>query len=165
MGKFLGHLATVLRHRYFVMLECFKQKLIVQGLLHDLSKFSFVEFSSGVKYFQGNMSPIEAERKEKGFSAGFLHHSGSNKHHWQYWVDFEHGELITCKIPNRYIVEMACDMIGAAKAYNKKNFKKEDPLNYHLKHAMIMEESCQIKLLQYLTEYSEKGSFKRMENV
>ncbi len=59
-----------------------------QGLLHDLSKYSWTEFSVGCRYYQGNRSPNNAEREEKGLSKAWLHHKGRNKHHYEYWIDY-----------------------------------------------------------------------------
>ena len=86
-ARFWGHLKTITLHKLRVTRLCFKMGLIKQGLLHDLSKYSPVEFWAGVRYFQGNRSPIDAEKEAKGYSEGWLHHKGHNKHHWEYWID------------------------------------------------------------------------------
>ena len=44
MAKFFRYLSYVIRHRWFVMIECFKRGLIWRGLTHDLSKFHPSEF-------------------------------------------------------------------------------------------------------------------------
>ena len=59
-----------------VMRGCFQVGLIKQGLLHDLSKYSPTEFIVGCKYYQGNMSPNNAEREAVGYSSAWLHHKG-----------------------------------------------------------------------------------------
>ena len=71
--KWLSHLRTVQHHRFLVLRHCWRVGLYWQGLTHDLSKFSPVEFSAGAKYYQGNRSPNEIERREKGYSAAWLH--------------------------------------------------------------------------------------------
>ena len=83
MNRFIGHLSTILHHKIRVTTLCIRCGIIKQGLLHDLSKFSPIEFCSGVKYFQGNRSPINQEKEIKGYSLGWLHHKGRNKHHWE----------------------------------------------------------------------------------
>ena len=50
--NFWGHLKTITRHRRLVRQYCFRLGLYRQGLTHDLSKYSPVEFWAGVKYFQ-----------------------------------------------------------------------------------------------------------------
>ena len=84
---FWGHLKTVHRHRALVRKYCFRLGLYWQGLTHDLSKYSPTEFWAGVKYFQGDHSPNDAQRKAYGYSASWMHHKGRNRHHFEYWTD------------------------------------------------------------------------------
>lgn len=86
--NFFGHLSTINHHKWLVMQHCFKVGLYRQGLLHDLSKYSPVEFLAGVKYYQGFESPNNAERRAIGYSRAWLHHKGRNKHHLEYWTDY-----------------------------------------------------------------------------
>ena len=65
MKKYLKHFITVTKHKYYVMKYCFKCGIYKRGLLHDLSKYGKTEFCSSARYFQGNSSPIDAEKKEK----------------------------------------------------------------------------------------------------
>ena len=62
------HFCTINHHKMLVMRGCFQVGLIKQGLLHDLSKYSPTEFIVGCKYYQGNMSPNNAEREAVAFS-------------------------------------------------------------------------------------------------
>jgi len=116
------HFKTITLHKWFVMQACFKCGLVMQGITHDLSKYSKAEFCANAKYFQGNTSPIDAEKRERGYSAAWQNHKGRNKHHWQYWTDFENGKLILLRMPPRYVAEMLCDWVGAGKAYNNGNW-------------------------------------------
>lgn len=125
--KFCRHLHTIDAHRFAVMKNCFKCGLYCQGLLHDLSKYSPQEFWESVKYFQGDCSPYRYEREHFGYAAGWLHHKGRNKHHWEYWYDDKPLEM-----PFNYFVEMICDRIGACRIYEKENYTKESALNYYL---------------------------------
>ena len=134
MMKYIKHFITITKHKYYVAIECFKRGLYWQGIVHDLSKYSFIEFFTSAKYFQGNKSPIEAEKEEKGYSLAWLHHKGRNKHHWMYWTDRKDGKEIAIDMPEKYIQEMLCDFIGAGKAYNKKKWTKKEPLNYYNKY-------------------------------
>lgn len=72
--KWLEHLKTINMHKLTVMKHCFAVGLYKQGLMHDLSKYSWTEFSMGAKYFQGNRSPNDAEREDKGYTTAWLHH-------------------------------------------------------------------------------------------
>ena len=59
-----GHFKTITRHRHLVMKNCFKAGIPVNGLLHDLSKYSPAEFIPGImNYEEGKRSPNEAYAK------------------------------------------------------------------------------------------------------
>ncbi|MFP3154114.1 DUF5662 family protein [Lachnospiraceae bacterium ZAX-1] len=163
------HFCTVNYHKKLVLKGCFKIGLYKQGILHDLSKFSPTEFFVGCKYFQGTVSPNNIERKEKGYSAAWLHHKGRNKHHLEYWIDYgankEHGlGMIGMKMPAKYVAEMFIDRISAAKVYGKENYTNVSPLlyyeqgkDYHILHPdtrALLE-----KLLLILKEEGEDAVF------
>ena len=135
MIKYYKHFKTVCKHKYFVFKECVACVIWWKGIIHDFSKFGFTEFISSAKHFQGNRSPIEAEKEEIGYSKAWLHHKGHNKHHWEYWTDFsDDGSIIANEIPYKYVVEMVCDWIGAGKAYSKDKWTQADPINYFNAH-------------------------------
>ena len=66
MNKAWNHFKTITYHRLLVMEGCFKVGLYIQGILHDLSKYSPTEFLVGARYWQGNRSPNNAEREDIG---------------------------------------------------------------------------------------------------
>ena len=72
--RFFGHLKTVTRHRHLVLCGCIRAGIPVQGLLHDLSKFSPTEFFPGVRFYDGHHSPTEDERRLNGYSKAWMHH-------------------------------------------------------------------------------------------
>ena len=111
MGKAWSHLRTIQHHRKLVRRHCFQVGLYKQGLLHDLSKYSPVEFRVGARYFQGNQSPNNIERKEQGYSSAWLHHKGRNRHHYEYWTDMskETWRYEGVPMPRKYLVEMVMD--------------------------------------------------------
>lgn len=132
MNKFLRHFQTVCRHRAVVFHECRKCGLLWRGLVHDLSKFGPTEFIPSARYFQGDKSPIGAEKAKKGYSLAWQHHMGHNPHHWEYWIDYgPNGEIVTVRIPYKYVVEMVCDWIGAGKVYGGDNWTQSAPLDYY----------------------------------
>ena len=134
MGVRWKHFKTVCKHKQVVFRECWACGIGWQGIVHDLSKFTRTEFSPSAKYFQGNRSPIEAEKDDCGYSFAWLHHKGCNPHHWEYWIDFgNHGQIIADRIPKKYVVEMLCDWIGAGKVYAKGKWTQSDPLDYYNK--------------------------------
>lgn len=134
MGVRWKHFKTVMKHKQVVFRECWACGIGWQGIVHDLSKFSHTEFSPSAKFFQGNRSPIEAEKEDCGYSFAWLHHKGCNPHHWEYWIDFaSDGGIIADRIPKKYVIEMLCDWIGAGKVYAKGKWSQNDPLDYYNK--------------------------------
>lgn len=134
--KWLSHLKTINHHKRLVMRYCFRVGLYKQGLLHDMSKYSPTEFLVGAKYFQGNQSPNNIERKVKGYSSAWLHHKGRNKHHLEYWIDYAvdgDRQLTGMEMPVKYVVEMFCDRVAASKTYRKELYKDSDPYDYYMK--------------------------------
>lgn len=134
MGKKWEHFKTVCKHKAVVYRECKACGIWWQGVTHDLSKFSPAEFVPSAKYFQGDKSPLEAEKAKNGYSAAWLHHKGHNRHHWEYWTDFgSNGDIITCKIPYKFVVEMVCDWVGAGMVYGGDKWTQDEPMNYYQK--------------------------------
>lgn len=136
-SNFKNHLSTINRHREEVRKNCFRCGLYKQGLLHDLSKYSWTEFSQGVKYFQGDRSPNDAEREEKGYTSAWLHHKGRNKHHLEYWIDYDNNKsdkgLQGMRMPDNYILEMFCDRVAASKIYQGDKYTDASPRDYYLR--------------------------------
>lgn len=133
-ARFFGHLRTVGKHRALVRKHCFKLGLYWQGLTHDLSKYSPTEFWTGVKYYQGDKSPNFIERKaNNGYSYAWLHHKGRNKHHLEYWIDYDLSDgatMMGLEMPPRYLAEMFCDRVAASKTYRGSAYKDSDPYDY-----------------------------------
>ena len=127
---FIGHLKTVCRHRALVRKYCFRLGLYWQGLTHDLSKFSPVEFWAGVRYFQGDHSPNDQQRKLFGYSASWLHHKGRNRHHFEYWTDYGEDGIGGVEMPRKYVAEMFCDRLAASKVYKGRDFRPGDPYEF-----------------------------------
>lgn len=160
MNKFFGHLKTVLIHKHYVFQACCKAGIPWQGLIHDLSKFTPEEFFGSVRYYTGVCSPIGAERKERGYSRGWLHHKGRNKHHWEYWVEFrDDGTEYYVKMPVKYAKEMCCDWLGAGKAYNGKYWDRSLPLKYYNAHQCYykLNDETRAFCLHYLQLINDEG--------
>jgi len=154
--KYIGHLKTILRHKWYVGIECFGQGLYWQGIVHDLSKFSYIEFFYSAQYWNGTSTPIGREKAEKGYSLAWLNHKAKNKHHWEYWTDFYNGVIKPVPIPDKYLREMACDMIGASKTYAQKNWNCMMPWEYFdaRRDIFIMDNKSKATLEFYLLEFS-----------
>lgn len=121
----LAHFKKICVHKFWVAHYCFKAGLYWQGITHDFSKFSWVEFWESVKYYQGDSSPIPIAKKNQGYSLAWQHHKGRNPHHYEYWTDKYDEGTVAIKMPYKYAVELICDYLGAARAYLGKNFSYE----------------------------------------
>ena len=161
-----GHLKTITKHRFLVMIHCFKVGLIWRGLTHDLSKYSPTEFLAGVRYYQGDRSPNTAEREINGYSVAWMHHKGRNRHHFEYWTDLKPGtrQYAPVPMPRQYLVEMCMDRIAACKTYHGKHYTPRDPLDYleRAKESPLMHPDTMRKtrfLLQMLADRGEKETF------
>lgn len=119
------HFKKVCTHKFWVAYYCFKVGLYWQGLMHDMSKFSWVEFWESVKYYQGTKSPIDACKENKGYSLAWQHHKGHNPHHYEYWTDRYDDGTVALEMPYKYAVELLCDWLGAGRAYFGENFSYE----------------------------------------
>ena len=164
---FFGHLRTINHHKMLVTKTCFKVGLYWQGICHDLSKYHPIEFIPGIIYYQGNRSPINREKEIKGYSRGWLHHKGRNKHHYEYWIDYGLGPvkgMTGMKMPNRYVAEMMMDRIAASKIYEGSKYDQHQPLAYYEKGKdgyMIHDETRALLeyLLHMLDEQGEDATF------
>lgn len=159
--KFKGHLHTINNHKRIVTSLLFRCGMYSQAIKHDLSKYTPVEFFAGVKYYQGYRSPIDAEKEDKGYSLGWLHHSGINKHHWEYWMEknYKDYSLYVLNMPFNYLLESVLDRIAASKNYNK-NYSDRSPLEFFDngkdRHFMGEENCRRVRiLLKYLADNGE----------
>lgn len=171
------HFCTITKHRHLVMAGCFKIGLYKQGLLHDLSKYSPTEFLVGCKYYKGYMSPNNAEREAVGYSSAWLHHKGRNKHHLEYWIDYDiskdssktHSVMAGMKMPLKYVCEMFVDRVSASKNYQKDKYTDRSPLEYYnrsIDHYLINEDTAALLelLLNMLAVKGEKETFSFVKN-
>ena len=164
---------TVHAHRREVRKNCFRMGLYRQGLTHDLSKYSWTEFRIGAKYFMDDQSPHNGERAEYGFSSAWLHHKGRNKHHLEYWMDYDvRGDqhIAGMRMPEKYVAEMICDRMAASKVYAGKNYDQAYPWNYYMRgkdHYLLHPETrAQMeKCLWILHEEGEQATFRYIRQV
>lgn len=159
--KLIEHFITITRHRHMVIRHCFRAGIGFQGLFHDLSKYSPTEFKVGAKYYLGYKSPNDVERAKFGYSTAWLHHQGRNKHHFEYWRDYDvNTHLIApVKMPLRYAKEMFCDRVAASKIYKGKDYTVSHPLEYFRggKAAEIAHPETMRLLEEWLVMLSERG--------
>jgi len=132
--KYFKYFKYMLRHKWFVMLTCFKQGLYWQGLTHDNSKFLLDEFVPYARHFYGgnNEKKYKAiaqtksgylKSNDKGdilFDFAWLLHIHRNPHHWQYWILIQDEDANKAlEMMPKYRKEMLCDWQGAAKAQGR----------------------------------------------
>ena len=136
--KYIKYLKYIIKHKWYVMVECFESGIIWRGLTHDLSKFLPSEFIPYANHFYGGEgSDIKKGRDETGyykptdtgdkkFDYAWLLHQKRNKHHWQWHIlpTDETGVKIL-EMPEQYLMEMICDWVGAGKAQGKFSPKED----------------------------------------
>lgn len=172
MNKLIGHFRTITKHRHTVIRNCRRAGILWQGLRHDLSKYSPTEFIPGVKYYVGTRSPNELERMDKGYSAAWLHHKGRNRHHFEYWSDYNPVErrVGPVKMPLRYVIEMVCDRMAASKIYLGDKYTDASALEYFVhgkSHRVIHPETSDLceRLLTMLADEGEEKTFAYMRRL
>jgi len=126
MTNYPKYLSYVLRHKWFVFVECCKLGIPLRGLTHDFSKLLPSEFFPYAHHFAGG---IKTGRNKTGYykptdtgdpafdNAWFLHQK-RNDHHWQYWtMPSEAGEPDkVLEMPTACRLEMLADWRGAGRA-------------------------------------------------
>lgn len=162
----IAHFRTITRHRHVVMRHCVRAGIPLQGLLHDLSKYSPAEFLPGALFYQGSRSPNEAEREQNGFSTAWMHHKGRNRHHFEYWTDYNPAtrQMEPVPMPTRFVIEMFCDRVAASKVYRGADYRDSDPLAYYERAAKLRRIHPQTAkqlhfLLKLLAEQGEDAAF------
>ena len=160
------HFRTITKHRHKVIAHCAKAGILRQGLFHDLSKYSPTEFFQGAKFSTGKRSPNEGEREAYGYSKAWLHHKGRNRHHFEYWTDYDPKTrvLTPVKMPLKYVAEMFCDRVAASKVYMGEKYTDSSALEYFMRakgRRMIHPETSDLleKLLVMLSEQGEERTF------
>ena len=157
--KFFGHLHVVNNHRWHVFLLCCRVGIPIRGLLHDLSKYSPVEFIESAKYFSdGKCSPIKKRKEVVGFSMAWIHHKNHNKHHLEYWYDYN-AEIPSPIMPFKYFLELVCDCFAAGITYQGKDWHRGYQLEYwnRVKDYMIIHPNMKKMITRVFELESEEG--------
>ena len=152
------HTILVTKHKWLVFKFCCKLGMPIRGLMHDMSKFSPVEFFESIKYYDGKVTPIEFCKKDKGYSLSWLHHKGRNKHHDSYWVDLSAPQAAPV-IPYKYVIEMLCDKLSACITYNGKDWTNSSEYDYWQieKTRIILNPKVENFLSAIITEIKDNG--------
>lgn len=101
------------------------------------------------------------ERELYGYSKAWMHHKGRNRHHYEYWNDYnpKSKQIENVEMPLNYVIEMFCDRVAASKIYNGASYTDRDSLDYfgRVKGKHRMHENTEKLLEELLTMLSEKG--------
>lgn len=152
------YLGYVLLHKWYVFIESLRFGCPLLGIIHDLSKFSPVEWGAYIRSFynpdgsprrirdkEGNYDPTKISLE---FDYAWLHHQ-KNKHHWQYWVLVAKEDKVL-PIPPRYCREMLADWSAMGKARGQPNvalwyLKNRDKMRLHPSTREWLEEELKLK--------------------
>jgi hypothetical protein len=129
-----------------------------QGLIHDLSKYSPDELGESARYFHGDKSPLAYCKKDVGYSKAWIHHKGRNKHHHEYWYDYDAPDK-TPIIPYKYVVELICDNLAASMTYKKKTWTTWTQYEYWMKRKdkFMINEHTNEMIIEILKQVGEQG--------
>lgn len=126
MKKHLRYLGYVLRHKWFVFVECCRLGIPWRGLVHDLSRFFPSEWFPYAEHFYGRRARVwrdetgyyrPTDTGDSAFDFAWFLHQKRNKHHWQWWVLPANGEGVKAlEMPLAYRKEMLADWRGAGRA-------------------------------------------------
>ncbi len=166
MTKYLKYLYYIIRHKYFVGIECWKRGLFYRGIFHDISKLLPGEFIPYAKWFYGETN----KRDIINYDIAWLKHQHRNPHHWQYWMlQNDNDGMHTLQMPNKYAIEMVCDWLGAEKSINGRQFSLDNTRIWYLFHknniTLHPTTRAQVrKLLKIIFPYS-KAAADKQENI
>lgn len=148
--KHLKYLKYVLRHKWFVALQCFRHGMILRGLFHDMSKFRIKEWFPYSEYFYGS-------RKDKNeFDLAWLSHQNINDHHWQRWVLLEDsGVEKLLPMSKKARLEMICDWYGAGKAITGEGWNNVKSWYNNNKQNMRLHPETRMWVEEFLNEKQE----------
>jgi hypothetical protein len=134
MRRYLAHVAYVLKHKYYVFVECMKLGVPIWiALVHDWDKFLPDEL---IPYSRYSYAPDGAKLKREtftntddpAFNQAVLLHYRRNKHHWEHWCS---GSPVASRIPDVYVREMVADWRGAGRGQGRPDTKAWYLANCH----------------------------------
>lgn len=139
MRKHIQYLWYVLRHKWFVFVECVKLGIPLHGIFHDWHKFLPGEWFPYVNHFYGDKPPSRNETGyykptdtgDPAFDFAWLLHQKRGRHHWQWWIlPEDDGGMKVLPMPDKYRREMLADWRGAGKAQGTPDTRRWYATNY-----------------------------------
>jgi len=123
MGAHWRYLRYVVRHKWFVLVECWRRGLIWRGLVHDWHKLLPSEWVPYARFFYGKprrdttgyYKPTDTG--DAAFDFAWLLHQKRGDHHWQWWMlPEDEGGVKVLPMSSAARLEMVCDWMGAGRA-------------------------------------------------
>lgn len=117
MRRYLKYIWYVLRHKWFVFIECLRLGVPIWiAILHDWDKFLPDELIPYARTFYKPNGEKQYQESEE-FTRAWNAHQKRNKHHWQYWmITWDRGNTDYIPMPDLYRREMLADWRGAGRA-------------------------------------------------
>lgn len=137
MKLLLDYLLYVIKHKWYVFLECYKLGIPWLGIIHDLSRFypdEFLAYAASAPYNRENKPADIAV----AFEYAWNNHQHRNKHHFEYWIHFDYHfhQKRLLLIPDKYRREMLADWRGAARAHDGKT---GTPTDWYLRNRDVIQ--------------------------
>ena len=148
--KYFKYLDYIIRHKWYVFVECCKIGRPIVGIIHDWTKFLPSEFFPYVNYFytEYNNTTFYEAGQNAAFDRAWLRHIHRNPHHWQYWILSEDkGDVKLLPMTPRYREELLCDWKGAGKAQRNPDsvaqwyWKNKSKMKFHPETEKWIEEN------------------------
>lgn len=132
---YIQYLIYILRHKWYVFVECCKLGVPWRGITHDLSKLYPDEFFPYLDFFYRKKKKTtgcyDPSQGNESFNRAWLKHIHRNPHHWQYWLLTQDDDPdMILDMPMRYRKEMLADWMGAGKAQGY----GDNTANWYAKH-------------------------------
>jgi len=122
MRRYIMYLWYVIRHKWFVFVECVRIGVWWRGLSHDIGKLRPDELVPYAKHFYNSNGTGRDNFDDPAFDKAWLMHIHRNPHHHQYWVlRQDDAKIVVIQMPDVYVREMVADWKGAGKAQGFSN--------------------------------------------
>lgn len=109
MYKYWLYFKYIMKHKYYVFIECWKEGLYLHAFFHDLSKLMPDEFIPYTKYL------FNSVKDKRIIILISLKHIRRNKHHSTYWASIIKNKIEPIEMPDKYLKQLVCDWRAASK--------------------------------------------------